>query len=107
MAYQNLADMFRRRAADFAGKPRYRVKRDGRWVEVSWDDHARAVEEIAAGLIAAGVAPGAKVALLSGTRPEWMEIDFGILAAGGVTIPIYPSNLPDECGYILWNSESS
>src|SRR5438132_9399487 len=107
MQYQNLADMFFRRAADFAGKPRYRVKRDGRWVEVSWDEHARAVEEIAAGLIAAGVAPGTKVALLSGTRPEWMEIDFGILAAGAVTIPIYPSNLPDECGYILWNSESS
>ncbi|HUE38709.1 MAG TPA: long-chain fatty acid--CoA ligase [Candidatus Binatia bacterium] len=107
MSYQNLADMFFRRAADFAGKPRYRVKRDGRWVEVTWDEHARAVEEIAAGLIAAGVAPGTKVALLSGTRPEWMEIDFGILAAGAVTIPIYPSNLPDECGYILWNSESS
>ncbi len=99
--------MFLRRAADFAGQARYRVKRDGRWVEVSWDDHARAVEEIAAGLIAAGVEPGTRVGLLCGTRPEWIEIDFGILAAGAITIPIYPSNLPDECGYILWNSESS
>ncbi|MET0152751.1 MAG: long-chain fatty acid--CoA ligase [Candidatus Binatia bacterium] len=99
--------MFFRRAADFVGQARYRVKRDERWVEVSWDDHARAVEEIAAGLIAAGVAPGARVGLLSSTRPEWIEIDFGILAAGAITIPIYPSNLADECGYILWNSESS
>jgi long-chain acyl-CoA synthetase len=107
MPYQNLADMFFRRAADFAGRPRYRIKRDGRWVEVSWDEHVRAVEEIVAGLIAAGVSPGTKVALLCATRPEWMEIDFGILASGAVTIPIYPSNLPDECGYILWNSESA
>jgi long-chain acyl-CoA synthetase len=106
MRYRNLADMFFRRAADFAGKPRYQVKRDGRWVEVSWDEHARAVEEIAAGLIRAGVPVGAKVALLASTRPEWMEIDFGILAAGAVTVPIYPSNLAGECGYILWNSES-
>jgi long-chain acyl-CoA synthetase len=107
MEYRNLAELFFRRAADFAGKSRYRVKRDGRWTEVSWDDHARAVEEIAAGLIATGVAPGAKVALLSATRPEWIEVDFAILATGAVTIPIYPSNLAAECGYILWNSESS
>jgi long-chain acyl-CoA synthetase len=98
--------LFFRRAADFAGRARYRVKRDGQWVEVSWDEHARAVEEIAAGLVAAGVEPGSRVGLLSGTRPEWIEIDFGILAAGAITIPIYPSNLADECGYILWNSES-
>ncbi len=107
MQYRNLADMFFRRAADLAGTPRYRVKRDGQWVEVSWDDHARAVEEIAAGLIAAGIEPGTKIALLSATRPEWIEIDFAILACGAVTIPIYSSSLADECGYILWNSESS
>ncbi|MBI2964024.1 MAG: long-chain fatty acid--CoA ligase [Deltaproteobacteria bacterium] len=107
MRYRNLADMFFRRAADLAGKPRYRVKRDGRWAEVSWDEHARAVEEIAAGLIAAGVEPGTKIGLLSATRPEWIEIDFAILACGAVTIPSYPSSLAAECGYILWNSQAS
>ena len=107
MQYRNLADLFFRRAADFKGKPRYRVKRGGQWVDVSWDEHERAVLEIGAGLIAAGVAPGTKVALLSGTRPEWIEVDFAIYAAGAITIPIYPSNLAHECGYILWNSESS
>jgi long-chain acyl-CoA synthetase len=105
--YRNLADMFFHRVADFAGKPRYIVKREGRWVECLWDEHARAVLEIAVGLIAAGLSSGGKVALLSGTRPEWIEIDFAILAAGGVTIPLYPSNLAAECGYILWNSEST
>src|SRR5207244_1279523 len=70
--YRNLADMFFHRAADFAGKPRYIVKREGRWVECLWDEHARAVLEIAVGLFAAGLSPGGKVALLSGTRPEWI-----------------------------------
>ncbi|HSD09591.1 MAG TPA: long-chain fatty acid--CoA ligase [Candidatus Binatia bacterium] len=107
MEYRNLADMFFHRSADFAGTPRYTVKRGDRWVEVPWEEHARAVLEIAAGLVAEGVGPGSKVALLSGTRPEWIEIDFAILAAGGITIPIYPSNLAAECGYILWNSESA
>ena len=107
MQFRNLADMFFRRAAEFAARPRYRVKRGDQWVTVGWDEHARAVEEITAGLIRAGIEPGTKIALLSGTRPEWIEIDFAILACGAVTIPIYPSNLAAECGYILWNSESS
>ena len=107
MTYQNLAEMFFRRAAEFADRPRYRVKRGGRWTEVTWREHEQAVLEIAAGLLATGFPPSAKVALLSATRPEWIEIDFAILAAGGITIPIYPSNLAAECGYILWNSESA
>jgi len=105
--FQNLPEMFFARSRSFSAQARYRFKRDGSWQEVSWADHERAVLEISAGLIASGLEPGAKVSLLSSTRPEWMEVDLAILTAGGVTIPIYPSNLADECGYILWNSESS
>ncbi|MGH7805531.1 MAG: AMP-dependent synthetase/ligase, partial [Candidatus Binatia bacterium] len=105
--HQSLPEMFFARARELAQQTRYIVKRGGEWVHVTWAEHERAVLEIAAGLIAAGVAPGTKIALLSATRPEWMEVDFAILAAGGVTIPIYPSNLPAECGYIIWNSESA
>jgi long-chain acyl-CoA synthetase len=65
------------------------------------------VRTLAAGLINLGVAPGDRVALLSGTRPEWIEVDLAIQAAGAVTVPIYQSNLPDECGYIVHNSESA
>ena len=36
-----------------------------------------------------------------------MEIDFAILACGALTVPIYPSNLADECGYIIATSGSS
>src|SRR6185295_18223666 len=45
-------------------------------------------------------------AILSGTRPEWLEADIAIYACGAITVPIYQSNLPHECGYILANSES-
>ena len=104
---RNLAEMFLARGREFAARPRYVVKRDGAWREIGWAEHERAVLETAAGLVAAGVEPGTKVALLSSTRPEWLEVDFAILVAGGVTIPIYPSNLAPECGYILWNSEAA
>jgi long-chain acyl-CoA synthetase len=106
MAYRNLVEMFFDRAAALAEKPRYRVKRDGVWRETSWYEAATAVRETAAGLVDLGINPGQKVAILSSTRPEWMEADLAVYAAGGVSVPIYQSNLPHECGYILANSES-
>src|SRR5262245_21829278 len=107
MPYQNLAQMLFERAAELGDRPRYRYRTDDGWHEVSWRDMADRVRAIAAGLIEMGVQPGDKVALLSNTRPEWMEIDFAILSCGALTVPIYQSNLPAECGYILANSESS
>jgi long-chain acyl-CoA synthetase len=106
MAFTNLPQMFFQRAGELASKPRYRTRTADGWRDVTWRDMAEGVREIAAGLLALGVAPGDKVALLSATRAEWMEIDFGILACGALTVPIYPSNLPAECGYIIANSES-
>ena len=106
MAYRNLAEMFFDRAAVRAAKARYMVKRDGAWQQVTWEEMAIAVREIALGLLDLGIAPGQKVAILASTRPEWMEADLAIYACGSVSVPIYHSNLPHECGYILANSES-
>ena len=36
MPYENLAQMFFQRAAELAGRPRYRYRVDGDWREVSW-----------------------------------------------------------------------
>src|SRR5262245_19003490 len=107
MAYTNLAQMFFERAGSMAARPRYRYRAGDGWREVTWQEMADHVARIAAGLIASGVAPGDRIALLSGTRPEWTEIDFAILACGALTVPIYQSSLPAECGYIIANSGSS
>ncbi len=107
MPFVNLPQMFFERAAQLSGRPRYRFRKGDAWQEVSWAESARAVREIAAGLVDAGVKPGDRVAILSASRPEWVEIDFAVLACGALTIPIYQSNLPAECGYILVNSGST
>ena len=65
-----------------------------------------AVREIAGGLAALGVEPGVNVAILCSTRPEWTLADYGILAAGATVVPIYPTNSPEECAYVLGHSES-
>ncbi len=104
MSYANLAHMFFTRAAEFGDRPRYRFHGSGGWQEVSWTQMADRVRALAAGLVEQGVQPGERVGLLSATRPEWMEMDLAILSAGAVTIPVYPSVMPDEAGYILANA---
>jgi len=107
MPFSNLPQMFFARAADLSTRPRYRYRAGDTWREVTWAEMEARVLAIAAALIDDGVRVGDRVAILSATRPEWMEIDLAILACGALTIPIYQSSLTAECGYIIANSESS
>ena len=56
------------------------------------------VRRIAKGLIAAGIEPGDRVALLSRTRYEWTLVDYALWYVGAVTVPIYEtsSSAPDR-----------
>ncbi|MDP3938758.1 MAG: long-chain fatty acid--CoA ligase [Deltaproteobacteria bacterium] len=106
MEERTIPQMFRNRVATYGDRAAQKVKRGGRWVDISWNEHDAIVREIALGLIALGLQKGEKVALLSNSRPEWVSCDLAILSAGGVTIPIYPSNLPEQCEYVINNSDS-
>ena len=70
----------------------------------SYDAFGAAVREIARGLIALGIEPGDRVAVIGNTRPEWTLADCAILAAGATVVPIYHTNAPQECRYVLENS---
>jgi long-chain acyl-CoA synthetase len=81
--------------------PALRFARGDDWTEMSYGALGVAVREIARGLIALGIHPGDRVSILSGTRPEWTLADLGALCAGAVVAPIYHTNSPDECRYVL------
>ncbi len=74
------------------------------WTPVTWRDFAAEVRDTAAGLIAAGVRPGDRVALMSRTRFEWTVLDYAILAAGGVMVPVYPTSSLEQLEWILGDS---
>jgi long-chain acyl-CoA synthetase len=79
---------------------------DGAWQSQTWAATGTAVTEIAAGLLALGLRPQERVAILAGTRTEWIEADFGIMCAGGATTTVYPTGSPDEVAHILSDSAS-
>ncbi|MCT1884013.1 long-chain fatty acid--CoA ligase, partial [Dietzia cinnamea] len=77
---------------------------DGRWRSVSNAELVERVDRIAAGLIAAGVEPGDRVALMAGTRLEWVLVDLAVWTAGAITVPIYPSSSAGQLEWILADS---
>lgn len=83
-----------------------RFKADGVWQVLTWRELADRVARVAHALLSAGVQPGERVCLMGDTRVDWVVMDLGIQSAGAVTVPIYQSNLPDECAWIASNSEA-
>jgi long-chain acyl-CoA synthetase len=79
-------------------------KVDGAWRPVTCAAFAAQVTGIAAGLVAAGIRPGDRVALMSRTRYEWTLCDFAIMAAGAVTVPIYETSSVAQVAWILNDS---
>jgi len=106
MTYNNIPDMFFSQAKKLGNKVMQRSKRGGKWIDTTWKETGNIVQEIACGLLSLGLDRGDTVALLSATRVEWSELDIGIEAAGGITVPIYPSNTAEQAEYIVNNSES-
>ncbi len=83
---------------------RYRDGAD--WRHVSYAEAGELATAIALGLIDLGVSAGERVAILAATRPEWTYADFAITMAGGVVVPVYPTNSPQECEWVLADSDA-
>ncbi|MCP2338475.1 AMP-dependent synthetase/ligase [Actinomadura rupiterrae] len=74
------------------------------WAAVTAGEFADEVARLAKGLIAVGVEPGDRIALMSRTRYEWTVLDYAIWAAGGVTVPVYETSSPEQLAWILGDS---
>ena len=74
---------------------------DEAWHPISLAAFHAHVTSVAKGLVALGIAPGDRVGIMGDTRYEWAVMDFAILAAGGITVPIYPSSSAEQIAWIL------
>ena len=74
------------------------------WAEVTIGDFLENAYAIARGLIANGVEQGDRVVIMSETRYEWSLLDFAVMAAGAISVPIYPSSSTSQCEWIVQDS---
>jgi long-chain acyl-CoA synthetase len=105
-APRTLASLILDAAARFSGTA-MRYPHDGGWRRTSYPELGADTRALAKGLIALGVAPGDRVAILSNTRAEWTLADFAGICAGAVVVPVYQTNSPEECEYVLDHSGAS
>jgi long-chain acyl-CoA synthetase len=101
-----LADLLPLSARLYGDAPAVCFKQDGKWRKRSFAEVEETVRALSLGLIGLGVAKGDKVSILANTRPEWTYVDFAALSAGAVVVPIYQTNSPEECRYVLENSDA-
>jgi long-chain acyl-CoA synthetase len=100
---RNLTDMIVRNA-DRADLVSFSRKVDGRWEDVTARQFRDEVAAVAKGLIAGGLQPGDRVALMSRTRYEWTLCDYAIWFAGGVVVPMYETSSAEQVEWILADS---
>ncbi|MCB9550362.1 MAG: long-chain fatty acid--CoA ligase [Myxococcales bacterium] len=104
--YQSVAAMFRARVKDTPDLDAFYSPEGSGWKTWSWAAVGERVRTHAAALRALGIEDGDRVAILCGTRVEWLFIDIAINCAGAATTTIYPSTPPDEVQYIAADSGS-
>ncbi|MEV5548526.1 AMP-dependent synthetase/ligase [Streptomyces sp. NPDC052309] len=71
------------------------------WEEVTAVEFRDQVVDVAKGLIAAGISPGERVAILARTRYEWTVLSYALWTVGAEVVPVYPTSSRDQVEWIL------
>src|SRR5215470_14140460 len=103
---KTLADLLPLAAQIYGDAPAVRYKDGGQWVDRSFNQVLEIARRLGLGLTQLGIEKGDRVAILGNTRPEWSYFDFAALTIGATVVPIYQTNSPEECQYVLENSDA-
>ena len=105
-AADTITELFARAIEQWPDKVAFRVKQGDDWAPITFAEYGEAVRNCAGGLIARGLAAGDFGSILAGNRPEWHECDLGMINAGIVSCPVYPTNSAPQVHCILDHSDS-
>jgi long-chain acyl-CoA synthetase len=100
----SLPRLFFDQAQKLSQKPFLWRKDDSAFKPIRWNRVAADVRALARGLIALGVKPGDRVALIAENRPEWLISDLAIMSVGAITVPAFSTNTVDDNRHVLTHS---
>ena len=101
MAVNSVPVMFFERVRKYGDRVLMRHKVGGQWRDISWKQHGERARRAAKGLLALGVVKGDRVAILAENRPEWSVADLAVLSVAAADAPIYATNTPEQCAYVI------
>jgi long-chain acyl-CoA synthetase len=93
--------LFRRRVSEWSDRTAMREKVFGIWRDITWREYGEMVRHVAMGLVSLGLEPGDRVTIASENNPQWLYVDQAVLAAGGISVGIYPTDSPEQVEYIV------
>ena len=100
----SLADLPGRNADNNPQRVAFTVKEQDAWRDVTAAQFNLEVRSVAKGLIAQGLQPGDRLAIMARTRYEWTVLDFATWVAGGVPVPIYETSSAEQVEWIVKDS---
>ena len=102
---KTLADLLPVAVDEYGSDEAFKFKTaTGEWRTTSYKEVLDQVRTLAIGLADLGVKRGDRVAILGSTRPEWTLFDFAAMSTGAAVVPIYQTNSPAECKYVIEHS---
>jgi long-chain acyl-CoA synthetase len=104
LTYRSVPDMIRNNAKKFSSRVALKYRKQGAFVTLTYAAYYERALMVARGLGKMHVKPGERIAILSENRAGWVIADMGILCTGAVTVPIYPTNTPEQIEYMINHS---
>ncbi len=105
---QTMPKLLRENALRYADRIALREKDLGIWQRTTWRGYWEHVRDFALGMRELGLTePGDKVSILGDNCPEWLYADLAAQSCRAVAVGVYPTNVADQCWYVMDNSESS
>jgi long-chain acyl-CoA synthetase len=105
-AFENVYSMFESTVDAHAEEPCYFERVEGRWQPTTWRQLKEQADRFAMALLASGLRRGDTLSILSANRLLWPIADIGTIAAGGISVGIYPTSSAEQCEYLLGHSGS-
>lgn len=104
---KTISEAYVRRVKAQGGKVGFRYKKSGEWKDVTFAEHFETVRRLACGLLHLGLKKGDRANILAQTSLQWSQFDIAVLGCGAITVPVYPTNTPEDTAYIVNHSECS
>ena len=98
---KRLFDILQHQLENYPCEDSLAAKENGEWVKWSTQKFSETAHKFSRGLIAMGIKPGDKIAMISNNRPEWHVADIGILQTGAIDVPVYPTISEQDYKFIF------
>jgi long-chain acyl-CoA synthetase len=107
MANQLLTSIIRANSIKYGSRSAlYYQRSDKSWAPISWTEFWQSIQDTAKALLASGVKPGDKVAIMSRNMPEWTISDYALQLIRAVSVPLFSSTSAAQAEYMINETES-